>query len=183
MAKKKPRIQPLKAEGVDPGEMLGEKIAEGLTVGPEAEEEAKEKFPGLPGAPDLSYLARAGGVKFRAFDKPSDPFYIGFPDGRLLRDVDIAFSADDRKKIELGYICIRCLEPQSSANADEHLEGCTGVAHYGERYMRDGHHLADVLQEFDEREVHAGPWRPLKRYLEEQEERSLRRKFDAKRRN
>jgi hypothetical protein len=116
-------------------------------------------------------------VKFRAIDKPSDPFYIGFPDGRLLRDVDVAFSKDDREKIEHGYICIRCLEPQSSMNADDHLEGCIGVAHYGERYMRDGHHLVDVAAEFDEREVHVGPSRPLRAHLQELEEQAEKRRF------
>jgi hypothetical protein len=174
---KHPRVQPLKAKGVDPGDMLGEGIAEGLTLGPESEEEAREKFPSLPGAPDLTYLNREGGVKFRALDKPTDPFYIGFPDGRLMRDVDVAFSKEDREKIEQGYICIRCLEPQSSANADDHLEGCIGVAHYGERYMRDGHHLVDVAAEFDEREVHVGPARPLRAHLQELEEEAEKRRF------
>jgi hypothetical protein len=169
-----------KADGIDPDKMLSEDIAEGLTLGPDSEEEAKEKFPNLPGAPDLSYLKREGGVKFRVFDKPSSPLYIGFPDGRLLRDVDIGFTKEDRERIEQGYICIRCLEPQSAANADDHLEGCIGVAHYGERYMRDGFHLIDVAAEFDENEVHVGPERPLQSYLDAQEERRLKRAFAEK---
>lgn len=177
---KRPRIPPLRAKGVDPGDMYGEKIAEGLTLGPDAKEEADEKFPALPGAPDLSYLTKPGGVKFRAFDRPQDPFYIGFPDGRLMRDVDVAFSADDRAKIEHGYICLRCLEPQSAMNADEHLPGCIGVAHYGERYMRDGYHTVDVAAEFDEQLIHAGPARPLRAYLEEMEQEQEQRRFRRK---
>jgi len=166
--------------GIDRGKMLSEDVAEGLTLGPESEEEAKEKFPNLPGAPDLSYLNRAGGVKFRALDVPSSPLYIGFPDGRLLRDVDVAFTPDDRERIEQGYICIRCLEPQSAANADDHLPGCIGVAHYGERYMRDGYHMIDVAAEFDERMVHVGPERPLKAHLEDLEEEAEKRRFDRR---
>ena len=160
---------------------LPERIHEAITLGPESKEEADEKFPNQPGAPDLGYLAREGGVKFRAFDQATiDPMYIRFPDGRLVRDVDVAFSADDRKKIELGYMCLRCLEPQSSQNADEHIEGCIGVAMYGKRYMRSGRHLVDIAAEFDEREIHVGPARPIKTYLEEQEERKAKREFDAK---
>lgn len=180
MAERKTKIQPLRAKGVDPADMLSEDIAQGLTLGPDSEEEARERFPNLPGAPDLSYLQREGGVKFRALDKPSSPLYIGFPDGRLMRDVDVAFTKEDRERIEQGYICIRCLEPQSSANADDHLEGCIGVAHYGERYMRDGYHLVDVAAEFDERMIHVGPERPLQSYLDDQDERAQKQLFTRK---
>jgi hypothetical protein len=153
---------------------LPEKIHEGITLGPEAKEEADEKFPPLAGAPDLSYLGqeRRDGIAFRAVEQGvGDSLLLRFPDGRLFRDVDVAFSADDRKRVELGYVCIRCLEPQSQANADEHLDGCIGVSQYGERYMRDGYHLIDVAAEFDEREVHVGPSRPLRAYLDRMDER------------
>jgi len=166
-----------KGTGVDRGKMLSEDVAEGLTLGPDSKEEADEKFPNLPGAPDLSYLNRAGGVKFRAIDKPSSPLYIGFPDGRLMRDVDVAFTKEDRERIEQGYICIRCLEPQSAANADDHIEGCIGVAHYGERYMRDGYHLIDVCAEFDEHQIHVGPERPLRDYLARMDEKKEKQSF------
>jgi len=166
--------------GVDRSKMLSEDVAEGLTLGPDSEEEAREKFPNLPGAPDLSYLLKRDGVKFRAFDKPSSPLYIAFPDGRLMRDVDVAFTAEDRQKIEQGYLCLRCMEPQTHANADQHLEACIGVAHYGERYMRDGFHLIDVCAEFDENQVHVGPERPLTAHLEELEVEAEKRRFREK---
>jgi hypothetical protein len=169
-----------KGTGIDPAKMLSEEIAEGLTLGPESKEEADEKFPNLPGAPDLSYLSREGGVKFRALDKPSSPFYIGFPDGRLLRDVDIAFTKEDKQRIEQGYLCLRCMEPQTHANADQHLEGCIGVAHYGERYMRDGYHLIDVAAEFDESEIHVGPERPLRAYVDDMDERMEKKRWRHK---
>lgn len=153
---------------------LPERIHEGITLGPESKEEADEKFPNLAGALDLSYLGqeRRHGIAFRAVQHTrEDPLLLRFPDGRLFRDVDVAFSADDRKRVELGYVCIRCLEPQSAANADDHLDGCIGVATYGERYMRDGYHLIDIAAEFDEREVHVGPSRPLRAYLDQMDER------------
>ena len=181
MSRSKGKLKHDKATRVDPEKMLSEKVAEGLTLGPEAEEEAAEKFPNLPGAPDLAYLTKVGGVKFRAFDQAEiEPMYIRFPDGRLVRDVDVGFTSEDKKRIELGYLCIRCLEPQSGANADDHIEGCIGVAMHGERYMRDGFHLIDVAAEFDERDVHIGPGRPIRAYLEQQEERKLKRAFEAK---
>lgn len=152
---------------------LPEKIHEGITLGPESLEEANEKFPVLPGAPDLSYLARPGQLKFRAFDV-SGGMALRFPDGRMFRDVDVAFTKEDRERVRLGYICIRCLEPQSAANADEHLPGCIGVDMHGERYMRDGQHMIDVAAEFDEREIHVGPSRPIRAYLDEQSERAGR---------
>jgi len=171
-----------KAKGVDPAKMLSEKVADGLTLGPDAEEEAKERFPNLPGAPDLSYLLNAGGVKFRALESAElDPMYIRFPDGRLVRDVDVGFTKEDKEKIEQGYMCLRCMEPQPHQNADVHLEGCIGVGMRGPKYMRDGWHLIDVAAEFDERNVHIGPGRPIRAFLEEQEERKLKRAFAAKR--
>ena len=180
MAKRKPRVPPLRAKGVDPARMLSEQVAEGLTLGPDSEEEAKEKFPGLPGQPDLSYLRAPDGVKFRVLEPVEDPLYIKFPDGRLLRDVDVAFTPEDKQRIEQGYLCLRCMEPQSSANADDHLDGCIGVDRYGERYMRDGYHLVDVAAEFDDRDVHVGPARPMRAYLAEQDERKAKREFDVK---
>jgi hypothetical protein len=164
------KIRPLRAKGVDPGEMLSEKVADGLTLGPEALEEAEERFPNLPGAPDLSYLGQESneGIKFRALDHTdiSNSALLRFPDGRLFRDVDIGLTASDRARVEQGYVCIRCLEPQSSANADDHLEGCIGVSMHGDRYMRDGQHLIDVAAEFDERQIHVGPSRPLRAFYE-----------------
>lgn len=173
------KIKRDKETRIDPEKMLSERVAEGLTLGPESKEEADEKFPPLPGQPDLSYLSRSGGVKFRAIEQTENPFYLRFPDGRKFRDVDIAFTADDRERIRQGYMCLRCMEPQPSAYADEHIEGCIGVDQFGEHYMRD-HMAVEVRAEFDEREVHVGPNRPLKAYLAEQEERKLRREFDAK---
>ena len=92
----------------------------------------------------------------------------------------IAFTASDKKRIELGYLCLRCMEPQSGANADDHIEGCIGVEMYGPRYMRDGHHLTDVAAELDDRNVHVGPGRPVSAYLDELQDRKMRRVFEEK---
>ena len=174
---KKPRLQPLRATDKPDIDNLPERIHEGITLGPESLEEANDKFPNLPGAPDLSYLGveRRHGIAFRALEQGiGDSLLLRFPDGRLFRDVDVAFSADDRKRVEHGYVCIRCLEPQSAANADDHLDGCIGVSQYGERYMRDGYHLVDVAAEFTDEHVHVGPSRPLRFYLDQLDARKER---------
>jgi len=104
------RLRPLRAKDKPSIDNLPEKIHEGITLGPDSLEEANEKFPNLPGAPDLSYLGqeRRTGIAFRALEHElGDSLLLRFPDGRLFRDVDVAFSADDRKRIELGYVCIR----------------------------------------------------------------------------
>lgn len=177
-ASKKTRVPHSKPKGIDPENMLSEKIAEGLTFGKDSLEEANEKFPTLPGAVDLTYMLKEGGIKFRALNarrEQGEPEVImRMPDGRVMREVDVAFSPEDRLKIEQGYVCIRCLEPQSAMNADDHIEGCMGVAMYGERYMRDGYHTIDVAAEFDERMVHVGPGRPLRAAVEAQDDRNAR---------
>lgn len=151
---------------------LSPKVAEGITQGKFALEEANEKFPILPGALDLSYLLKRDGVgvRFRASLAENQQVALRFPDGRMFADTDIAMTARDRNRIEMGYVCLRCLEPQRSANADEHLPGCIGVDHYGSRYMRDGHMMVDVAAEFHGNK-HVGPSRPIRQYAEEQDQR------------
>ena len=182
MSRSKGKLKHDKLTRIDPEKMLSEKVAEGLTLGPEAEEEAKEKFPNLPGALDLSYLTDKGGaeIKFRCFDTHDPNVLIRFPDGRLFSEPAIAFTAEDKKRIELGYVCLRCLEPQSGANADDHLPGCIGVGMHGPRYMRSGQHLIDVAAEFDDSNIHVGPSRPLSAYADELEDRKLKRVFEEK---
>jgi len=151
---------------------LTPKVAEGLTQGKFAKEEADERFPILPGAVDLSYLLKRDGkgVRFRASLAETQEVALHFPDGRMFADVDVGMTTEDRNRVELGYVCLRCLEPQSSANADEHLPGCIGVDHFGPRYMRDGYMTVEVAAEFHG-DKHVGPSRPLRQHVEEQEQR------------
>lgn len=165
-----------KPRGVDLDSVLSEKVAEGITQGPHALEEANEKFPILPGAVDLSYMRRDhdGELRFRVRENPNNQVALRFPDGRMFSEPDILYPPEIRQEIEQGYRCLRCQEKQSTINADEHLlngDGCIGVQQYGLRYMRDGFHLIDVAAEFTEDGAHVGPSRPLTQYMEDQDQR------------
>jgi hypothetical protein len=42
--------------------------------------------------------------------------------------------------------------------------------------MRDGYHLIDIAAEFNEQQVHVGPSRPLRQYLDQMDEAAERRR-------
>jgi len=100
---------------------------------------------------------------------------VEFADGRKFYDVTKTFNPETVDAIVKGMICLRCLEPQSAPDADEHLPGCEGVATHGEHYMRDRQRL-DFMAEFVG-DKHMGPSRPIQAFLEDQMERQSKRKF------
>lgn len=94
---------------------------------------------------------------------------------RRMGDAMLTFPRETIRAIQSGMICLRCLEPQPGAFADEHLEGCEGVLLHGPSYMKD-RQVVDFALEF-EGENHIGPSRPMSEFAEEQDARVEKRRF------
>lgn len=161
---------------------IAEGITEGVSKEEVMEEMAAEPSP-LDGAERIAHLAkdrRVERVPLPAFvgeDHPSD-LLVTFADGRTFRDVNKTFRPEVHEAMKAGMICLRCLEPQPTAFADEHLPGCEGVALAGPRYMRD-RQIIDMAVEF-EGEKHLGPSRPISAYLDEMRAEREKALFDRK---
>lgn len=158
---------------------LSPAIAAGLTVGPEKLEEK-------PSSPDGVSLLRHMN-KSEVVGRVPLPRFVGedkfgmvtvFADGRQFRDKTLTFQPETTRAIQAGLICMRCLEPQSSPFADEHLPGCEGVALSGPRYMKD-RQIMDFAMEY-EGNRHLGPSKPITEYLDEMDAAAERRAFDKK---
>lgn len=161
-------------------ENLAPAIAEGMTFGvPKAE--ALAESPSKEGSVvrHMSEHESVGRVPLPRFvGEDRAGMVTTFADGREFRDKTLIFQPEVMRSFQAGMICLRCLEPQSHAFADEHLPGCEGVALVGARYMRD-RQIMDYAMEFDG-ERHLGPSRPINEYLDELEAVAEKRAFDRK---
>lgn len=97
---------------------------------------------------------------------------------RRMGDAVLTFHPEVVRAIQAGMICLRCLEPQPFAFADEHIEACEGVLIHGKTYMKD-RQVVDFALEF-EGDKHIGPSKPMTEYAEEQDLRVEKAKFRAK---
>lgn len=183
MASKRQRNRALKRERhVNPDD-LAPGIAKGLTQGASAQE-ALDEFPtqGVSGVEMIRHMS--GERQLEGMRGVPRPHFVakntstGFVRASLDRefgDVTVTFTKDVMDALRSGMICLRCFEPQSSAFADEHIEGCEGFEIHGAHYMRD-RQILDIAMEF-EGDQHLGPSKPMGELLDEQEERSEKRKF------
>lgn len=103
---------------------------------------------------------------------------VAFSDGRVFRDMQLTFQPETIKAIQAGMICLKCLEPQPYAFADQHLPGCEGVALAGPTYMGN-RQIMDFAMEFTG-DKHLGPSKPISEYIEELELKAEKRRFDMK---
>lgn len=184
MASKKQRNKALKRQrhGIDPAE-LHPHLRAGLTQGASATEAQEELGPVV--ARDSTDIVRYLRDTSTVGDsRVPTPRFIGANAStgfvresldRRLGDAVLSFHPETVRAIRAGMICMRCLEPQPFAFADEHLEGCEGVLIHGKHYMKD-RQVVDFALEF-EGEKHIGPSKPMSELLEEQHLRVERRAF------
>lgn len=187
MATKKQRSRARKRQRhIDPGE-LHPQLRSGLTQGASAEEAQQELGPVVAhdGVDIVRYLREQKAVEGTRIPVPrfigaskDTGFVRQRPDGTRLGDAVLTFPWEVVRAMRAGMICMRCLEPQSFAFADEHIEGCEGVDLHGPHYMKD-RQVVDFALEFEGEKL-IGPSKPMSEYLEEQDLRVEKAKFRAK---
>lgn len=165
-------------------EELPENLQAGFTESDEEEQEAFERWSETK-APDGLTQALRQLEQGEPIDRVPRPQFVAevtetdliveFADGRKFNEVTKGFNPEVIDAIAHGMICLRCLEPQPYVDADEHLDGCEGVATYGPKYMKERQRI-DFMAEF-EGEKHYGPSRPISAFMEDQYERKSKRKF------
>ncbi len=168
-------------------EELHPSLRPGLTQGASAKE-AQEYLgsiePARDGTDVARYMREAGSAgdsrvpipRFSGSDHATG--FVRQSLDRRMGDALLTFPRDVIRAMQAGMICLRCLEPQPYAFADDHLEGCEGVLVHGPHYMKD-RQIMDFAMEF-EGDKHIGPSKPMSEYLEEQDLRVEKAKFRAK---
>lgn len=175
----KRRKQLVREDDLSPG------IAAGLTQGASAKE-ALELHPvqSTSGIEVVKHMGQAGNVEGTRVPLPrfvaaedADSVWYDEPTGRIQKNVVMTFRRETVQAIQAGMICLRCLEPQTTAfPPDElarHLPGCT--------YPIRDRQIIDFAHEF-EGDKHLGPTKPISEYLEdmelEREKRAFRRRLE-----
>ena len=165
-----------KSKGVDLSS-LAPGIADGLTQGPHATEEAEERFPYEKQKSGVAIVQQhLGGEQktigripvFRAIlrDDPESVWTDGQTD-RLQRNVIAAVDPATLSAMRAGHICLRCYEPHE--NSFPELCDLCG-------YPMAERQIMDIAMEFRGAE-HVGPAQPFDQFLAEQEERKEKRAF------
>lgn len=159
-------------------EDLAPEIARGITIGASAKE-ALDQHPVTPIRPleqRLRHMHDIGAaLRPRFHGETTDTGFVRESLDRRFADAEITFPEEVRRAILAGMICLKCLEPQTSSFADEHLEACEGVLVRGPRYMRDWQ-IIDCAHEM-QGEKHLGPSKPMSEFLGAQDERMEKRLF------
>ena len=173
-----------KKQLIDPGD-LAPSVAAGLTQDVSIEELQAESRESIPGGLKASQHMNRETIISRV----PNPHFVGqhkntglvrqAQDGRKLVDAEITFTHPFFDAIRGGMMCLKCMEPQETANEDVHLPGCEGVLIHGPRYMRDFYQVLDISLEF-EGDVHIGPSKPMSEVITEKDERAARLAFDLK---
>lgn len=183
MATKKQRSRAAKRRRhIDPAE-LHPSLRAGLTQGASFEEAMEElgPIPNRDSTDIVRYLKDTTPVRDSRVPTPrfvganASTGFVRESLDRRLGDAVLSFHPDTVRAIQAGMICMRCLEPQPFAFADEHIEGCEGVLIHGKHYMKD-RQVVDFALEF-EGEKHIGPSKPMTELLEEQDLRVEKRAF------
>lgn len=173
---------------VDPAD-LDPKVAAGLAQGDEEIQEQEERYrqedetpkpEGLVLARNLADAEKIIGTrvplpKFIAEDADTS-MVLSLGDDRSFRDVRKIYDPETLRAMKSGYLCFKCHEPQAYPFEDAHLDGCEGVSLAGPDYMKR-RQIMDIAMEM-EGEVHIGPSKPIKEYLQEQELRVEERRFE-----
>lgn len=168
-----------KSKGVDLRD-VSPGIAEGLTQGPHATEEAAERFP-LEKGPSGSEIVQQhlGGTQrllgrlpvFRALLRDDiDSVWQDGETDRLQRNVIAAVDPETFMSMQAGHMCLRCYEPQPNAFPDQ-CDLCG--------YPMAERQIMDIAMEFKGHE-HVGPAQPFDQFIAEQEERMQKAAFDKK---
>jgi hypothetical protein len=168
-----------KSKGVDLSS-LAPGVADGLTQGPHAKEEAEERFPYEKQVSGEQIVQQhLGGEQktlgrvpvFRALlrDDPESVWVDGQTD-RLQRNVIAAVDKETLLAMKAGHICLRCYEP--------HEEAFPEMCYLCGYPMRE-RQIMDIAMEFRGNE-HVGPATPFNQFLAEQEERKEKAKFARK---
>lgn len=180
--KQKNRALKRRRHEIDPGE-LHPSLRAGLTQGASAEE-AQQHLGAVAnhdGRDIVKYMreeqqsstARVPTPRFAGSD--SSTGFVRQSLDRKMGDALLTFPPEVIRAIQSGMICLRCLEPQSWAFEDAHLEGCEGVLIHGPHYMKD-RQVMDFAMEF-EGDKHIGPSKPMSELAEEQDARVEKRLF------
>lgn len=153
-------------------------IASGLTEGLSAQG-ALEQFPVTTQRPlseRIGHMRDDAPVEGLRVPRPhfhaeedADTVWLDEPTGRLQKNVNLTFPKEVIEAIKSGFICLRCLEPQDEAFP----EVCQSPPEMGCTYPIKERQILDFSMEF-EGDKHLGPARPIREYLEEQEERAER---------
>jgi hypothetical protein len=172
-----------KKQFVNPND-LAPGLREGLTQDVSIEEIRRNDKGSIPGG-----LKAAQHMNKETGGRVPNPHFVaqqtdtGFvrqaTDGRKMVDAHLTFTNEVFNAIRGGMMCLKCLEPQASANADEHMPGCEGVLVHGPRYMRDFFQVQDIALEF-EGETHIGPSKPMSEILAERDLERQKRDFQQK---
>jgi len=149
-------------------EHLAPKIAEGLTQGATIEEAARE-FPTKKRSQGFGHLAHPGSAPVMVAEE--NETIIHEPNtGRRMRDVNITRPPQHVAEIKDGYRCLECGERFETAWPEMCPVCCFAVSD-----MQSLRFAAEF-----EGEKHLGPTKPITQFLNELEERELRRTFDQK---
>lgn len=185
MANKRQRNRAIKRRRKIDTSELQPRVAAGLAQGREEIEAADLAFASSPRSPSGVEMLRRWESEQGKSERVPHPKFVGEsratgfvrqrPDGSKLADTVLSFPPDVMRAIREGMICLRCLEPQPYAFADQHIEGCEGVMLHGQSYMKD-RQVMDIAMEF-EGEKHFGPSMAMQQFLDAQDERVQKRKF------
>lgn len=155
-------------------DQLGPKIAEGFTDSPLSPEEARREFPVRrdPKAP-LSHM-HGGTMPGTRVPRPTmflkaNETIIEEPNtGRKFQDVDQIITPDMRGAILDGRMCLKCKEPFDDSPWPDNCVVCG--------YEAKQRQVADAELELLGTQ-HLGPARPIQMFMDDLEERSLKRQF------
>ncbi len=155
------------------------KIAEGLTYGKHAIEEANERFDNpdivTPDGADMvrhmhdadKRMTRSGFAPFVASNSTASVWSDGVTD-RVQMDYQVAYTEEGFRLLREGRQCLRCQEPHPDDPFPDMCDICG--------YTMKERQIMDIAMEFDGLK-HIGPQKGISEYLEEQEERVERERF------
>jgi ribosomal protein L37E len=166
----KRRKQKLNPDDLAPG------ISSGITVGASVKE-ALAEHPIKPIRPLEERLGHMRDVPNVRGTRIPTPRFVAIPndaivnmgDGRKFKDVDRTMTLEQKRAIQSGHMCLRCGEPQPNPFPKQ-CDLCG--------YPMADRQIMDCALEF-EGERHLGPRKPMSEYLDEQELRVEKRRFDA----
>lgn len=117
----------------------------------------------------IAHMGRESyGVTFVAEPDPTEVWSFG--DDRLFGGVDVTYKKEDVLRMQAGYLCLRCMEPQ-----DESFPLACDLCGYSMREFQ----IRDLAVEMKGGK-HLGPSAPISDYLDALDEEYLKNKFAKK---
>jgi hypothetical protein len=115
-------------------------------------------------------VGRIPSIKFVAENDPQEYWSLG--DDRLVAGADVTYTPETFKAMQAGLICMRCMEPQYVEFPET---CCMEFCGYPIKELQ----IRDLALEF-KGEKHLGPSKPITEFMDEAEEKYLKKKFEDK---